>query len=275
MRLFINDEEGPLKRARYLFFPSLSWQGRKQGALFMTYMPGPTHGGVDAKFIHMAENWIHGSHALESVLGTGFSSGASNAVQPDHRIFPFKKYRDRNGNDTDRAHKDLPNTRMYWEVEYDHRDVVGLRQHGAKLMNRSPYTRLFLGATISKADEVDSSYEAAIVLWGKDNADDTISVLDAVSFGTRDISEETKQEWSEHRANRLPVVGIEQWRRPADADAALVKLVSPTPEEWLLRVPFTGLLYKVVSGKRNADGDYEYLLDTLGDDLNDMEVDLL
>ena len=58
-------------------------------------------------------------------------------------------------------------------------------------MNRSPYTRLFLGAIISEPDE-DSSYEAGIVLWGKDEQDDTISVFDAVSFGTKDLSDETK-----------------------------------------------------------------------------------
>ena len=275
MRRFIDDEKGPLKKARYLFFPTLTWNGRRRGALFMTYMPGPTHGGVDAKFIHMAENWINKNPAIETVLGTGCSSGASNAVQPDHRIFPFKKYRDRNGNDIDRAHKDLPHTRMYWEVEYDHRDVVGLRQHGAYLMKRSPYTRLFLGATVSKPDEVDSSYEAAIVLWGKDDNNDTISVLDAVSFGTKDLSEQTKQDWSEHRANRLPAVGINQWRRPARAGATPVELVSPTPEQWLLKVPCNGLLYKVMTGKKNANGDYQYIVDTLGDDLNDMDVDLL
>lgn len=275
VRRFIDDEEGPLKRARYLFFPTLTWNGRRQGALFMTYMPGPTHGGVDAKLIHMAENWINKNSAIETVLGTGCSSGASNAVQPDHRIFPFKKYRDRNGNDIDRAHRDLPHTRMYWEVEYDRRDVVGLRQRGANLMKRSPYTRLFLGATVSQSDEVDSSYEAAIALWGKDSANDTISVLDAVSFGTKDLFEETKQDWSEHRANRLPAVGINQWRRPAHAGVTPVELVSPTPEQWLLKVPFTGLLYRVMTGKKNADADYQYIVDTLSDDLNDMDVDLL
>ena len=48
LKVLIDDEEGPLKKAHYIFFPSLTWKGREQGALFLTYMPGPTHGGVDA-----------------------------------------------------------------------------------------------------------------------------------------------------------------------------------------------------------------------------------
>lgn len=276
MSHFVNDEEGPMKMARYLFFPSVACNGHR-GALFMTYMPGPIHGTVDVKFHGDAESWLSAQTAVTKFLNTGCSSGAHNAVQPDHRIFPFKKYRDRNGNDVDKAHKTLPHTRMYWEVEYDHRNIVELRQHGAKLMRRTPYTRLFLGVTISKPDDADLSlYEAAIILWGKDNADDTISVLEAVSFGTRDLCEETKYSFSTDRQDRLPAVGRDQWRRPENAGANPVAFLSPPPQQWLLQVPFTGLLYKVMTGKRNQHGDREYLLDTLSEgEVSDMAVDLL
>lgn len=261
-----------MKGARYLYFPCLSWKGREQGALFMTYMAGPIHGGVDAEFIGNAQAWKKQYPAIKRAMASGCSSGAYNAVQPDYRIFPYKKFRDRNGNDVDRAHDGLPHSRMYWEVECDHRDVVGLREHGAKLMNRSKYTRLFLGASISKPDKGDSSYEAAIVLWGKDITNDTITVRDAVSFGTRDLSDEAKQSWREHRANRLPAVV--DWRRPANADATPEEVVSPTPVEWLLKVPFAGLLLNVMTGKRNSNGEHEYFLDAL-DGLEDIEIDLL
>ena len=142
-------------------------------------------------------------------------------------------------------------------------------------MNRSSYTRLFLGAFISKPDRVDSSYEAAIVLWGKDNESDSIAVLDAVSIGTKDLSVETKELWKRQRASCLPGVDGGDWRRPASAGATPVKLVSPTPEEWLVRVPYAGLLYKVTVGKGAADGNYKYLLDNVDHDLSDMEIDLL
>lgn len=203
MSLFHNDEEGPTKKARYLFFPTISWKEHR-GALFMTYMPGPAHGGVDAYFIGEAQSWRKSCAAVETVLDSGCSSGAHNAVQPDHRFFPYKKYRDKNGNDKDRAQHNLPHTRMYWEIEYNHRKFGELRQHGATLMRRTPYTRLFLGATISKPDTGDDKYEAAIVLWGKADGADTISVLDAVSFGTRDLSDATKAEYSKIRQDRLP-----------------------------------------------------------------------
>jgi hypothetical protein len=71
--------------------------------------------------------------------------------------------------DVNRRHEDEPHTRMYFDVEYGHRDVVKLRQHGKKLMNCTPYTRLFLGVSISKSWNVadPSTCEPAIVLWGK------------------------------------------------------------------------------------------------------------
>jgi hypothetical protein len=281
MRLFHNDEEGPTKKARYLFFPTISWREHR-GALFVTYMPGPAHGGVDAYFIGEAQSWRTSCAAVETVLDSGCSSGAHNAVQPDHRFFPYRKYRDKNGNDKDKAHHGLPHTRMYWEIEYDHRKIGELRQHGANLMRRTPYTRLFLGATISKPDPGDDDkYEAAIVLWGKadDGAAATISVLDAVSFGTRGLSDATKAEYSKIRQDRLPEVGADAWRRPDNADETPVVLASPTtPGQWLLHVPFTRLLYKVMTGKRKPDEDrtYEYLLDTLCEgEVKDLVVDLL
>ena len=81
-----------------------------------------------------------------------------------------------------------------------------------------PYTQLFLGATVSKPDAEDSSYEAAIVLWAKDeDEDDTIKVLDVVSFGIKHLSEEVKNHWSEYCASQLLAVGLNRWQQLAAA----------------------------------------------------------
>jgi hypothetical protein len=274
-RYFLDDETGPMKKADYLFLPSICWQGRS-GALFMTYMPGPIDGSVDVRFHLDAEKWRDGHDGLSLALNSGCSSGAHNAVQPDYRLWPNPKYRDKNGNDEDRAHKGLPHTRLYWEIEYNHRKVVALSEHGAKLMRRSDYTRFFIGATISEPDDVDAAYEAAIVLWGKDDSTNEISVLEAVSFGTKDLSDETKEAYSKSQRARLPAVGVDEWRRPENAGALPVERPTPTPEEWLLRIPSKGILYKVMTGKRNQDGDRTYFWDTLAEnEIGDMVVDLL
>jgi hypothetical protein len=235
----------------------------------MTYMPGPVHGAVVVTFREQVGSWRYAQTATANMLyrgcsSGGYSSGGYSSVQPDHRILPFRRYRDKNGNDVDTAHKGLPHTRFYLEVEYDHRNIVQLRQHGVELMGSTPYARLFLRVTTSKSnnDDPSSSYEAAIVLWGKSDANDTISVLDAVSFGTLDLSERSRRLYSEIRQDSLPAVETSRWRRPGNAWHMPVVLTSPTPQEWLQHVPFTGLLYKV-SGTISANGADEYLLSTL------------
>ena len=242
----------------------------------MTYMPGPVHDSVDVRFHLDAETWRDGHDGLSLALNSGCSSGAHNAVQSDYRLWPNPKYRDRNGNDKDRAQKDLPHTRLYWEIEYDHQKVVELSEHGAKLMRRSDYTRFFIGATISKPDDIDALYDAAVVLWGKDDSTNEISVLEAVSFGAKDLSDEMKEAYSQTRQARLPAVGVDGWRRPENAGALPVERLTPTPEEWLLRIPAKGILYKVMTGKRNQDGERKYFWDTLAEnEVGDMVIDLL
>ena len=55
----------------------------------------------------------------------------------------------------------------------------------------------------------------------------------------------------------------------------------PTPVAWLLRIPASGLLYKVMIQQAAQEGEEEgrwaYFLDTLGDDVvvKDMEIDLM
>jgi len=280
---FLDDHTGPIKSASYLYLPYLSWEEEDVGALFITYMPGPVHGAIDAVFHGDAQNWRKTAHrALRSIIATGCSSGAHNAVQPDFRVMPNPNNKDRNGNDVDRAHKDVPHTRLYWEIECDHRKIVDLRRHGAFLMGRTEHARFFVGATISKPDPNDRSFEAAMVLWGK-NESNEVSVLQAVSFGTKDLSDETKKQCkTQHSVNQaLPAVQDAAWRGPPDAGALPEMMPDPTPAAWLLCVPTSGLLYKVMIRQPAQEGQQEdrwaYFLDTLGDNVvvKDVEIDLM
>jgi hypothetical protein len=80
------------------------------------------------------------------------------------------------------------------EVEYKNRNPTDMRKNGHRLM-KSPYNSLYLAAKIYGPDLVDGKTEAAILLWGRtgtgggNNDDDNIKVIEAVSFGTKDLSE--------------------------------------------------------------------------------------
>lgn len=266
-----------LPKARFLLFSQIGRPGRR-GAFFVTYITGPYHGAVDGCFQDDFGAWKRSDHAL-SGLSSGVSSGGKTHSQPDRRIFPRKSRRDIHGNDVDRSNKHLPYTRLIWEIEYGDRDPIELRQHGKKMMG-SVYNRLFLGAKFSAFD-ADGRFEAAIVLWGKpdghDNGD-TISVIDAVSFGTKNLSDDTKTEFCEHRADRLIGVREDQWFRPTSAgETPPLNLPEVTPEQWMLRIPYRGLLYKMGAAEKDDDGQFQYLLDVLGDDgvIRDVPINLL
>jgi hypothetical protein len=149
-------------------------------------------------------------------------------------------------------------------------------------MGRTEYTRFFVGATISKPDPNDRSFEAAMVLWGK-NESNEVSVLQAVSFGTKNLSDETKKQYkTQYSVNQaLPAVQDTAWRRPPDAGVLPEMMPDPTPAAWLLCIPASGLLYKVMIRQPAQEGQQEdrwaYFLDTLGDDVvvKDMEIDLM
>jgi hypothetical protein len=82
---------------------------------------------------------------------------------------------------------------------------------------KSPYNRLYLAAKIYGPDLVDGKTEAAIVLWGRtgtgggnndDDDDDDIKVIEAISFGTKDLSEKHKNEFA-GKADAKTLVGVE------------------------------------------------------------------
>ena len=265
-------------KARFLLFPKIGSEDRRSfGALFLTYMPGPRHGAVDGCFMDDFGAWKRSERILGQSLTSGVSSGGKYFSQPDRRVYPVQSRKDPNGNDADCGNANKTFSRFIWEVEYGNRDPVGLRQHGHKMM-RSIYTRLFLGAKFSDFDD-DGRFEAAMVLWGRPDGHtngDNISVVDAVSFGTKDLTEKTKTEFSEHKTGRLIGVPADRWRRPTGADVALMELPDEeTSDEWFLTVPHRGILYKVGAKETDNHGQLQYLLDVLREgQIRDLRINL-
>uniref|UniRef100_A0A7S1GG53 Uncharacterized protein n=1 Tax=Cyclophora tenuis TaxID=216820 RepID=A0A7S1GG53_CYCTE len=98
-----------------------------------------------------------------------------------------------------------------------------------------------------------------------DNND--VAVVDAVSFGTRDLSNNHKNEFHAERRDRLFGVMPNQWRRPQAVE-------NPDDAAWTLAVPFQGMVYRVMTEERD-DGTRPYLVDVLEDsELGDLTVDL-
>ena len=110
-------------------------------------------------------------------------------------------------------------------------------------------------------------YEAAIVLWGKPDGSNETTVMDAVSFGTKDLSDENKKEFLEHRSTRLVGVQFDQWRRPQDQDDPAAN--------WTIRVPFRGFLYKVAKKKPKRTQTIVYVLNEIEEgDVEDLNINL-
>ena len=249
------------KGIRFLVFPQV-----KGSPLFLTYMPGRVHGEADAFVANSIGHWTMNNNVLKKVLSGGLSSGNYGTFQPDIRIFPLKRYKDNKGPDKDTKNGDVPNTRLYWEVEHGNRDPVAIRQRGKRYMNCS-YTRLFLACKIFEVSE--TMLRAGIVLWGKpDSASQDISVLAAVSFGTEDLRDDEKDIFEEAKHDRL--VGVTAWTRPAAIDLGSEEA---TPVDWKLNIPYQGILYKVTTKK---SGHRVYLLDELTeeDGIGDFVLDL-
>jgi hypothetical protein len=225
------------KGARFLVFPQVVGS-----PLFLTYMPGQVHGAANYFVVGTIGHWKMSNAVLKEVLGGGLSSGSCGTFQPDMRIFPNKRHKDRNGPDRDNANNGAPYTRLYWEVEHGNRDPVAIRQRG-KLYMKSAYTRLFLACKIFEVSE--TRLRAGIVLWGKpDPTSQEISVLAAVSFGTEDLTDDEKELFEEARRNRLVGVGTGEWRRPANTE---LDPEAETPDDMKLSIPYQGILYKVTT----------------------------
>lgn len=206
---------------------------------------------------------------MQKYFVSGQRLGGYRLHQPDKRLFSKKKFRGRNGRDVDKGNKNLPYSRFHWEVEYDNRDPVELHQRG-KVYMKCKYTRLFLGAKFYAPDG-NGEFEASIVLWRKITPNsDVITVVEAVSFGTKDLSDDHKSEFFASRHDRLVGVRPDQWRRPHPVENP----DDGTPAAWMLTVPFQGMVYKVTT-ERQTDGTRPYLADQLEDgELGDLTIDL-
>ena len=251
-------DEG-IGKARFLLFPELSAAGGSS-ALFLTYMVGPQHGVIDGAFAREIGVWMQQYPVLDNHVVWWRNSGGYGRCQPDYCLFPKIEFRDRQGRDADERNEGFPYSRLIWEVEYKNRDPVKLRQRGMVYME-SKYTRLFLGVQLYAPDE-SGEFESAIVLWGKvTQGSDEVTVVEAVSFGTKDLSDDHKNEFSTNRHDRLVGVRPDQWRRPL-LNGNPRRRPATTPADWILAVPFEPFLYRVTTGKQN-DGTRPYLVDVL------------
>ena len=274
------NEQDALGFGQFLYFPTLRWNG-DQGALFMTYMPGPAHGFSDTEFTKQAGVWVE-RNDLDEYLLLASNTGGYGKKQPDLRILPRNSSKDSQGNDEDRSNDNTPHSRFYWEIEDTNRDIIGLRVHGKKLMTRTEYTRLFAGCKFTgPTAENPTTFEAAVVLWGKNDANE-IEVLSAIDFGSRELIQDSKDEWSKDLASMLPPVPETMWNRPADAGERPWKSSSdvknPEPE-WVLQIPIESLLYKVTAYESDeylispsAQRGGRYVLD--GTEVTDLEINI-
>lgn len=271
-----------LRTAKFLFFPELECGcTKKTSALFITYMTGKEHGAADTAVNNYIGKWIL-DNKLNGVLNGGLSSGDYAKPQPDRRVFPKPPFGD-GDRDIDRANGDEACSRLVWEVEYKNRNPIDMRKNGKRLM-KSPYNRLYLAAKIYEPSD-DGTTEAAIVLWGRTvgNDNDDIHVLEAVSFGTKDLSEEHKNEFA-GIASRTTLVGVDtnEWRRPQEFPPNYPRLQNPldpepTPDDLFLNIPLEGILYKILIPSSGTEESQTYLTDLMENNsrnVTKMKIDL-
>ena len=248
---------GTLGKGQFLYFPTLTLDGKQQGALFLIYLAGGPHGRVNEEFIECVGDFRKGK---KRILAAAVDSGDNDSVQPDWRSYPQDQCRNHDDRDGD---NDIRNdmgghTRIFWECEYQNRKIVELRSHGKVLMDQTEYARIFVGCKFSKKEkkkkDTKPTFEMAVVVWGKNEANE-IEVLSAVSFGSRHLCEKSFTDWSVSDDNMLPPVRREQWRRPNNADDEPWKSDDDEPEnndEWRINISVKSIMYKVSVPNENV-----------------------
>ena len=229
----MSDESRP--KAHYLFFPKLGAEG--ESALFITYLAGNVHGSVLTELSGQLVIWFHDNRGLKERLSKALNAGPPNGSQPDIRVYPEKRYTKRPPDD-DPDNSSRPFSRLIVEIEWMNRDPVELRQKGySYFYPKSPrdpdyepnndannfcggfrHVRMFLGCSLfgnstdlGKMDENDLEYEAALVLWKRNEDNDEIRVNNAIDFGTKQLSAAHKQQYEGDGQGRLP--GVTNWTR--------------------------------------------------------------
>ena len=77
-------------------------------------------------------------------------------------------------------------------------------------------------------------YDAALVLWKRDDDNDEIEVHSAISFGTIALTDAHREEYAENRPGMLPGVGMDAWNH-----------LESKGEAREMVIPKAGFLYKV------------------------------
>ena len=220
----------------------------KTSSLFISCMPGNTHGEADAHVADMVRDWVHGNQ-LGNCFYKNHSGGRS--YQPDISLRPATGDPTPPGGaaDSDPNHDNKPYRRLVVEVEFCNRNAERIRTAGRAVFD-NPFSALFLGIKIW--NKTQNGFAAVAILWEKNPVTQNIALLNAVDFGTRTTDQGVQGRFNAPAAgpNLLPGVPPAAWTRaalppgyapPAFGDPPLPPAGSPAR----LTLPHTHLLHRV------------------------------
>jgi len=210
---------------------------QQNSALFMTLMPGFVHGAVDASFSIMIGTYLVTNGLLQYVQQCHSGGGI---YQPDVRIVPAIP-------DPAGPYQDLdqdygrPFSRVVIEFEFGNRNASAIRQVGFPVLSSNDYRASFVGIKVWKKT-VAGVFCAVAVVWENDRGTEAVSVRQALDFGTKPLSTQTKDAWSHDAgANMLPPVPVGSWLRPPPMNAVTTRLqsVKSAKKAMFYRMPST------------------------------------
>lgn len=253
---------------RFMLVPDVN--SESVSVLFITCMPGVIHGSVlgylsDCLGEYLRKNKLQ-YHVVKCHSGGG-------TYQPDIRIFPVRPDPTPPAEDNDQDY-DRPYSRLVVEFEFGNRNGSALRQVGHAALS-SDYASLFLGIKVWKKSKT-GVFGAAAVLWGRDPDTGVDTLLQAVDFGTKALSQATMDAWNTPGPAMLPPVG-EHWTRPLPINCVKGyvpphpgKDPLPSPPEWLLVLPARQILYRTTYASAPSG---QYIMNALSQ-LDNLRIDL-
>ena len=230
------------RNVRFLLVPNSDGMTK---SLFISCMPGNTHGEADAHVADMVRDWVHGNR-LDLIFYKNHSGGRD--YQPDISLRPATADPTPPGGaaDSDPNHDNKPYRRLVLEVEYCNRNAEKLRTTGPNVFD-NPFTSLFLGIKIWKKTQ-----KAVAILWEKDPFTQNIALLNAVDFGTRVTDNRVRQRFNVPPAGPtlLPGVPPAAWTRASVPNGYTVPVLGlpplpPVGDPARLALPYTHLLHRV------------------------------
>jgi hypothetical protein len=249
------------KHVKFLLVPNIDGS---TSSLFISFMPGNTHGEADAHVACQIRDWVRDSR-LDDVLRQKHSGGKH--YQPDVSLRPELADPAPPGGtaDSDPNSNNTAYARLVVEVEFCHRNAEKLRIVGAAAFD-NPFTSLFLGIKIWKKGA--RGFAAVAILWAKDPLTQMIALRNAVDFGTREVTPQVRAEFNAAPPAAgvimLPGVLSADWVRatfppgyapPAFGSPPLPPVGSPA----CLTLPRSHLLHRVTY--RGAPPASPYVLD--------------